>query len=642
MPHEPASDVEDAAAPLRSLLACEDPEAAVPASALDDQEGPSRLVGPSRRHWRWASLAACGVAAVGAAVVLQFNVTGQQGGGAVSSSSRAFIGEAVPPPPKPPPAKPAAPKPPTTVATTTKPAARVIAPKTVVHVTTKGPDQSAMDRSDFKDGDETFGMQDSPLSVRTSRSTDTSTTASSTTSTPSSTTSTSPTTTTTLKPVIVDGKVVPHILSPGDLSASGSVPAVAAGGVVSSVGSVASGADERLCWRSCGQAGRCDWCGAGFACCRKDFVIGSDGDTSPPAECVGIGGIGRHICVAAVGGFGDACSLDGSGGAMCGEGLLCDGRTCALDPSAPPDVARAALTGASASKQEPPTTTSQGPADLDESCTVWPNGQSDCGLGLFCDARVNKCVPLLTAADPNMYTTTAAPFFRLPFALPFQQEEEPAPALPALAAAAVQQPPLQQPPPSVKHWGQDCWPACGGGGMCQWCGAGSACCREGVSTEPECQGVSQFGTKDRHTCVQPVVLVTTTTTTIPPGVKHWGKDCWPGCGRAGLCQWCGLGMACCGAGHENTDPPECRGATFGAWNYHTCVSPVVPVNITTTTTTTSRESGDKASTTEHKEGTDNEKDQKNQDTNKDEDAKTSVPHIRWSKSPREEKTKSQE
>lgn len=133
---------------------------------------------------------------------------------------------------------------------------------------------------------------------------------------------------------------------------------------------------------------------------------------------------------------------------------------------------------------------------------------------------------------------------------------------------------------TVQNWGQDCAGECGESGYCQeFCGMGNACCKfADPLTAPECGGITDWGAKDRFTCVAPVhaeYLVAK----APQGsnIKNWGLDCWDSCKEAGLCQeFCGLGNACCKF-KSPQDPPECHGITeWGAKDRHTCVIPANP------------------------------------------------------------------
>jgi len=132
---------------------------------------------------------------------------------------------------------------------------------------------------------------------------------------------------------------------------------------------------------------------------------------------------------------------------------------------------------------------------------------------------------------------------------------------------------------TMQNWGQDCWEACGDAGLCQeFCGQGNACCRFKSHDDPgECHGVTEFGSKDRHTCVVPVNFYFLATLEATPGVQNWGQDCLGLCNNAGYCQeFCGMGNACCKWGEANA-PAECQGVTaLGSKERHTCVAPVSP------------------------------------------------------------------
>lgn len=68
-------------------------------------------------------------------------------------------------------------------------------------------------------------------------------------------------------------------------------------------------------------------------------------------------------------------------------------------------------------------------------------------------------------------------------------------------------------------------------------------------------------------------------------LQHYALNCWYSCGqRAGTCNYCGAGNACCKY-RNPTDPPECKSATFfPVLSFHTCVkpahsSPVMPAPV---------------------------------------------------------------
>eukprot|EP00931_Biecheleriopsis_adriatica_P096837 TRINITY_DN7053_c0_g1_i1.p1 TRINITY_DN7053_c0_g1~~TRINITY_DN7053_c0_g1_i1.p1 ORF type:complete len:598 (+),score=92.21 TRINITY_DN7053_c0_g1_i1:32-1795(+) len=59
---------------------------------------------------------------------------------------------------------------------------------------------------------------------------------------------------------------------------------------------------------------------------------------------------------------------------------------------------------------------------------------------------------------------------------------------------------------AVKHEGQDCYTFCQGGGHCNWCGYGKACCKYGdLYTPPECRAVVHFSSKEHYVCVNPFI-----------------------------------------------------------------------------------------------------------------------------------------
>jgi hypothetical protein len=356
-------------------------------------------------------------------------------------------------------------------------------------------------------------------------------------------------------------------------------------------------AEGLQCWQACKKSGMCDWCGEGMACCRADaYVHVHEGKVS---ECSGVGGLGKHECTRPAAALGDACgSKNGSPWLECGLGLLCESSICVKDAAAAANSAPAAAANAAVQTSLPPVSTpaqamicqavtggtchilpcssSHGPTDcvsgqcnckvglcanmgvcappvpqstvpsvgamagLDEACDA--KGTQACGYGLVCDATTSKCAPNLADVPP------AAP-----------------PIAPIVTAYPV--------PSTVLHWGDDCWPQCGQGGYCSFCGSGNACCRISVTYPEECNGITYYGSDQHHTCVEPVG--TTTTTTIPKGLQNWGEDCWPECGKPGLCNWCGEGMACCRQGMAS-DPAICQGVIFGASGHHTCVKPKAP------------------------------------------------------------------
>lgn len=375
-------------------------------------------------------------------------------------------------------------------------------------------------------------------------------------------------------------------------------------GLVATAGSTGSQTTSAAlpCWRACQRSGSCDWCGAGMACCRADRYV-LEGESKAPAECRGVGGVGRFECAVAVSSLGDACGGGFRGGVWhnCGFGLLCESGLCITDPSIraeamaaeaaarapvilpPPGVPAAfcpldGLTGGTCNFF--PCDASLGPVDcIKRSCWCRPgyclirgvceiealptppppvSGLDDacgaeadlpCALGLWCDAATSTCAP-----DLSRFQAAA-----VPLGLPMTMKAQP--------------PPTTTVPPGLLHYKEDCWAACGHGGYCAHCGEGNACCRAGYPSDPpECDGVTAYGSFSHHACVKPVHTFTTSTTTLLQGLLHWAVDCWPACGKPGLCDWCGKGMACCRAGLES-DPPVCHGAAFGRQGRHTCVAP---------------------------------------------------------------------
>lgn len=219
-----------------------------------------------------------------------------------------------------------------------------------------------------------------------------------------------------------------------------------------------------------------------MACCRSDAYVMA-GESDVPSECKGVGGVGTHKCVAAVATEKEACGSQGQNSGegftpkQCGAGLYCDvgAGICMSNPSAPEAMTTAA----------PETTiTIAAMAELHEPCDVGATfGPKCCRSSLLCDPGSKTCVPDLGQAQP---TTSTAPVSSTMSTTPF--------AAPLLSSG-------------VNNWGEDCWPRCGMGGFCKWCGDGMACCRSGYgSSDPtECHGVEEFGAYDMHTCVRPSV-----------------------------------------------------------------------------------------------------------------------------------------
>jgi len=54
-------------------------------------------------------------------------------------------------------------------------------------------------------------------------------------------------------------------------------------------------------------------------------------------------------------------------------------------------------------------------------------------------------------------------------------------------------------------------------------------------------------------------------------LQHVGEDCMPSCDKAGFCDWCGKGNACCKKEGENT-PDECKGVADFKTDKHECIA----------------------------------------------------------------------
>merc|ERR1719444_300112 len=54
-------------------------------------------------------------------------------------------------------------------------------------------------------------------------------------------------------------------------------------------------------------------------------------------------------------------------------------------------------------------------------------------------------------------------------------------------------------------------------------------------------------------------------------LQHAGEDCMPSCDKAGYCDWCGKGNACCKKGGENS-PDECKSVAEFKTDKHECVA----------------------------------------------------------------------
>lgn len=217
--------------------------------------------------------------------------------------------------------------------------------------------------------------------------------------------------------------------------------------------------DGMDCWQACGnQAGSCQWCGEGNACCREGWAEqGRD-----PPECRGTGNFTRrrgHECVrqrepAAVlhmgtpcwdqcGGHPGSCDWCGTGNACCREGWA--GR----------------------------------------SISRWHRG-----------------VEYVTSGDPPECANAIG------HEHPWRHE-------------CVQPTNV----PTLLHRGQDCWNHCGSGdqastrsGLCDWCGVGNLCCRQGhAGDNPICGEAVGFSTPWQHECVGFPEPLTTTPGPTPFG-----------------------------------------------------------------------------------------------------------------------------
>eukprot|EP00443_Scrippsiella_acuminata_P062334 CAMPEP_0115394948 /NCGR_PEP_ID=MMETSP0271-20121206/12532_1 /TAXON_ID=71861 /ORGANISM="Scrippsiella trochoidea, Strain CCMP3099" /LENGTH=890 /DNA_ID=CAMNT_0002818641 /DNA_START=71 /DNA_END=2741 /DNA_ORIENTATION=+ len=267
------------------------------------------------------------------------------------------------------------------------------------------------------------------------------------------------------------------------------------------------------CSEMCGGAGYCqEQCGMGNACCKW-------GSASDPPECAGIqqwGAKDRYTCVA---------------------------------PVSPAFQVQGLRNGSSVLNWG---------ADCKTACNKSGFCEEFCGAGnaccLFGDAAAApECHGILRWGSKDRYTCVA-PVDQTYFLSPSPYGQR------------------------VLNWGQDCWSPCGeGGGACpNFCGIGNACCRFGSTKDPpECHGVSQWGSKEKHTCVAPVAPYLY--------VNHFAENCWEPCDGAGYCEdWCGEGNACCKMGRSE-DPHECKGVTYWPTHAtHTCVKaagqyPGVPV-----------------------------------------------------------------
>jgi len=335
------------------------------------------------------------------------------------------------------------------------------------------------------------------------------------------------------------------------------------------------------CWEACGNAGFCqEFCGQGNACCRYM------GSTDPP-ECHGITEFGSrsyHTCVAPVNPafftqvnvvevehWGEdclqSCADAGYCQEFCGMGNACCKFGESTDPAECWGVERFGAKDRHTCVK--PVRPEYVAVEMPEGMTIknwgqdcWPACkeaglcQEFCGMGNACckfgeSSDPPECHDVYNYGSKDRHTCVA------PEVATFKTVEEPTDA-------------------NVQHWGQDCWDDCDGAGYCpDFCGLGNACCRFGSTKDPvECQGIAEFGSKDRHTCVTPANPVWKVST--EPAVMNWGEDCWEPCNEiGGVCpNFCGPGNACCRFGSPY-DPPECHGVQeWGAKDHHTCIRPI--------------------------------------------------------------------
>lgn len=319
--------------------------------------------------------------------------------------------------------------------------------------------------------------------------------------------------------------------------------------------------DNLDCWKPCnGRSGWCSWCGSGMACCRK-------GSKFDPVECLGFGGSNGHRCVRIPGQPGAQCGgHNWQGPTACVPGYSCvsespsysqcrfaeaEQKTCAASyetcrgwaQNAPwekccPDGHSCSTmnskNGVSKSQCVPSSLFHPG-ADCFEACNRITGDCKWCGKGNACCMMGQHAGPP-ECADVQFLTSAT-----------FQ------------CVAAGQR-------VEVKHQGQSCLEHCDRkAGSCTWCGDGKACCPPGMVNGPtECLGLSISAPAGMHVCVQISQHV---------AVKHQSQDCLQPCnGRAGYCQWCGKGMACCLKG-STSNPAECFGASdFSRSDVHVCVT----------------------------------------------------------------------
>mmetsp|Transcript_52484 Transcript_52484/g.94317 ORF Transcript_52484/g.94317 Transcript_52484/m.94317 type:complete len:515 (-) Transcript_52484:125-1669(-) len=118
----------------------------------------------------------------------------------------------------------------------------------------------------------------------------------------------------------------------------------------------------------------------------------------------------------------------------------------------------------------------------------------------------------------------------------------------------------------IAHSHEDCYDSCNGGGFCDWCGHGNACCRYNHLQDPhECNRAIHFAAPGKHVCVA-------LKEEEPEAIQHPDVDCFAECKAGGLCDWCGRGNACCRQGWQE-DAAECKRAVSFFQPYgHVCVS----------------------------------------------------------------------
>eukprot|EP00928_Gymnodinium_smaydae_P063633 TRINITY_DN47153_c0_g1_i1.p1 TRINITY_DN47153_c0_g1~~TRINITY_DN47153_c0_g1_i1.p1 ORF type:complete len:747 (+),score=125.56 TRINITY_DN47153_c0_g1_i1:91-2241(+) len=345
------------------------------------------------------------------------------------------------------------------------------------------------------------------------------------------------------------------------------------------------------CFKGCGKAGYCSWCGRGMACCQAN-------DANSPLECRGIGSWNYLSCAAVVAGENDQCGgAEWQGAQKCGHGLECvkvdeSYSECRrymqteLAPAYRPclwvdegtgneeeamcvkgTICReiSGIPGFSKRLCLPPGLLNPGANCLEACGGAGGTCESFCGRGNACCQASNEndpyecrgAVGFLTSHHECIVPARAAQIATngLGTLGRFSSVGEPAPSV---GRSDV--------PVEIKHWGQPCLKHCVQPGACDWCGTGNACCAKGAHNDPpECVGVTIFGDAVKHTCVKPVA---------PVGVYHQGQNCWLHCKKSGYCDWCGIGNACCKEGAA-WQPQECQGVTdFPTKLFHTCVQAV--------------------------------------------------------------------